>query len=376
MMTPARTGKGRGNYEFDRRFPGVGRIRCSSGTKKLSEFRARDAVLTKLYKTAQLEVLRAFRDGRLTIEQLAEQDLHGRGGETLELIEARRPLWDAIEETLPLMGKTSSSRVRYRLSFRQLRARQVLAETATVGDLRRVKWAQVATAWAGSAADWNRLRAAVSRFLSLLMGDKYSPFRRAVVAAMPRATEPEGRTPDLTPTQFLAVLERMPDDDARAAAMVLVLTGMRVGEYLSLDETSLLPATHRLRIKSGEGNKSGARTIAIAPEDWGWIVAAVPFARLPLPAVRVRTGVDARYRRLMAAWKTACAAAGVGDLWIHDIRHCMAQWADDAGTALGSISQVLGHKDPKTTLRYTRMAASARATGAVGQVLRIAGGNR
>lgn len=377
MMTPARTGKGKGNLEFDRRFPGVGRIRCSSGTRVLREFRARDAVLTKLFKTGQLEVLRAFRDGHLTIEQLVEQDLHGRGGETLELIEARRPLWATVDATLPLMGRTTGGRARYALSFRQLRAAGVLSEQSTVADLARVKWAALAATWSGGPADWNRLRAAVSRFCSLVMRDKFSPFRRAIVAAMPKAKEPEGRIPDVTPAQFLAVLEQLEAagaDDVRGAVMVMILTGMRVGEYLWLDESHLMPATRRVRIPTAEGNKTGGRTIAIAEEDWGWLVAAVPFARRPLPAVRVRTGQDRRYARIMAAWKRACAAEGLSDVWVHDIRHCMAQWADEAGVPLGSIAGVLGHKDPKTTLRYTRMAAAARATGAVGQVLRIAGG--
>lgn len=375
-MTPARTGKGKGNLEFDRRFPGVGRIRCSAGTRSLREFRARDAVLTKLFKTGQLEVLRAFRDRQLTIEQLVQQDLHGRGGESLELIEARRPLWATIDATLPLMGRTTGARARYALSFRQLRARGVLAEAATIADLQRVRWAAVAAAWPSGPADFNRLRAAVSRLLTLVLRDKYAPLRRAVVAAMPRLKEPEGRVPDVTPAQFLAVLEQLEaagDDDVRGAVMVMILTGMRVGEYLWLDETHLQPATRRVRIPSEEGNKTGGRTIAIAEEDWGWLVAAVPFARRPLPAVRVRTGQDRRYARIMAAWKRACAAVGLADVWIHDIRHCMAQWADEAGVPLGSIAGVLGHKDPKTTLRYTRMAAAARATGAVGQVLRTAG---
>lgn len=377
MMTPARTGKGKGNLEFDRRFPGVGRLRRSSGTRSLREFRARDAVLTKLFKTGQLEVLRAFRDGHLTIEQLVEQDLHGRGGESIEMIEARRPLWATVDATLPLMGRSTGARNRYALSFRQLRSRGVLAEQATVGDLQRVHWAAVASSWAGGPADFNRMRAAVSRLLTLVMRDKFSPLRRSVVASMPKLKEPEGRTPDVTPAQFVAVLEQLESagaDDVRGAVMVMILTGMRVGEYLWLDESHLMPSTRRLRIPTEEGNKSGGRTIAISEEDWGWIVAAVPFALQPLPATRVPAGRDRRYARIMSQWKAACAAEGLADVWIHDIRHCMAQWADEAGVALGSIAGVLGHKDPKTTLRYTRMAAAARATRAVGQVLRTAGG--
>ncbi len=73
-MGPARTGKGVGAYQFDRVFPGVGRIKKSSGTDKLKEFQRRDALLTKLFETSALEVLRAYKAGQVTIEELIEAD--------------------------------------------------------------------------------------------------------------------------------------------------------------------------------------------------------------------------------------------------------------------------------------------------------------
>lgn len=76
-MGPARTGKGVGAYQFDRVFPGVGRIKKSSGTDKLKEFQRRDALLTKLYETSALEVLRALKAGAITIEEIVEADRDG-----------------------------------------------------------------------------------------------------------------------------------------------------------------------------------------------------------------------------------------------------------------------------------------------------------
>lgn len=372
-MTPARTGGTKGRYELDRVFPDVGRVRRSSGTHNLREFHRRDAVLTKLYETAQLDVLRAFQAGRLTIEQLIEHDRHGRGGETLELLRLRAPLWATVDATLPLMGGTRSTRERYAHSFKQLRARagNVLGARATVEDVGRVSWGAIQRTWPGGPADWNRLRAAVSRFLSLVTGDKYSPFRRATIAAFPRATEPASRTPDLTPAQFVALLAHVDEAD-RAAYLCLVLTGARVGEYLQLDKAALQPGNGRIRIGTAEGNKTGARTIVVPPEFWGWVVAAVPYAGIPVPAVRQPVERDARYRRLQKAWKTALRAEGLSDVRIHDLRHCTGQWASDAGVSDGAIQQLLGHADPAMTGKYTKMAQAGTASAAVGRVLTLA----
>lgn len=369
-MTPARTGGTAGHFEIDRVFPDVGRVRRSSGTSVLREFRRRDAILTKLYETGQLDALRAFKGGRLSMAQLVEHDRHGRGGETLEMIEARANLWEVVARVLPRMGKAPSTRLRYALSLRQLRERSSLGDKAQVADLRRVDWrALLANQWPDAPADWNRMRAAVSRFLSLAMGDKYSPFRRAIIneQTFPIAEEPTGRTPDLTPEQFLAALEGVSDDEVRAALMCLVLTGMRVGEYLSLDERALQPGNRRIRIPTRDGNKTGAGVISFESEEWGWIVAAVPFAG-------GRFATDKGYDRIYRAWKRALAEVGVVDVTLHDLRHCAGQWASDAGESTGAIGNLLRHKDPRQTLRYTQQKDAKRASTAVGSTIRLARG--
>lgn len=368
-MTPARTGTRRGNFQFDRVFPGVGRVRCSSGTQNLREFRRRDAVLTKLFETAQLDVLRAFQRRELTIEQLIAHDRHGYVGEPLVALRARQPLWETFEALLPKMGRKAGTRARYALSMRQLRKRGGLGDDAVVADLQHVDWHRLQREWDRSPADWNRLRTAVSRFCTLFAGDKFSPFRRELMARFPLAQEPEGRLPDLTPAQFLAILERIRDDAARSALMLVALTGLRIGEYLSLDESCLMPGYRRIRIPRQEGNKTGG-TITVSDETWAWVVAAVPFAGRPVPAVPYRNvASDPRYRRLWRAWRPARDAEGVGDITLHDLRHCAGQWASEAGTSDGAIGQLLRHSDPRMTARYTRQKDATTANAAVVRAL-------
>jgi integrase len=54
------------------------------------------------------------------------------------------------------------------------------------------------------------------------------------------------------------------------------------------------------------------------------------------------------------AWGEALAAAGIADFRFHDLRHTAATRALHAHKNLKTVQRMLGHKDIKTTLRYTR----------------------
>src|SRR3990167_7929100 len=59
-----RTG-GRWTYVLDRTFPGVGRIARASGTHRVRTFTLINQMLTVLFETGRLDVLRQLRDGSL-----------------------------------------------------------------------------------------------------------------------------------------------------------------------------------------------------------------------------------------------------------------------------------------------------------------------
>ncbi len=56
-----------GTFRLDRRFKGVGRINLASGATTATEFRKRDALLTRLYDQGRLDLLNAIRTGTLTV---------------------------------------------------------------------------------------------------------------------------------------------------------------------------------------------------------------------------------------------------------------------------------------------------------------------
>ena len=52
-------------------------------------------------------------------------------------------------------------------------------------------------------------------------------------------------------------------------------------------------------------------------------------------------------------WARTCARAGVQDLHFHDLRHTAATWLNEAGVDFATIEQLLGHRIPSTSARYT-----------------------
>ncbi len=95
-----------------------------------------------------------------------------------------------------------------------------------IADLKSIDWALLHRNWPAGSADWNRLRSAVSRFLTMTLGDKYHPFRRAVMAQYPRAAESSGRVPDLSPALFWRIVNAAPQR-LRPAYVTLAATGLQ-----------------------------------------------------------------------------------------------------------------------------------------------------
>lgn len=355
-MSPHKMRGSRGNFRFDRVFPGVGRINVSSGTTSAQEFKRRDAVLTKLFDSSQLEVLKAFQQGSITIEQLIDADRAGRlrSAELLSEVALRQNLWAAAEQTLPAMGKSPETRRRYYTSLKKLRERSKLGKDAKVADLARVEWKKLAGGWEESSADWNHLRRAVSTFLTTLLGDVYHPFRRTVMKQIPTADEGTGREPDITVERFLEIVARVPAH-ARPCYWVLALTGMRTGEYLRCTKAHLDARAHTVAVPGSKTGASRAK-VEVEAELWGWIETGIPS---PL-----------RYGWMRKYFKRAVEAIGQKELRLHDLRHFMAQLASDAGAPTALIQAAMRHRDPSMTRRYEMRKAKGEVARLVGRAFR------
>lgn len=331
-------------------------IQNASRTTSLREFRRRDAILTKLAEACQVDILKAFKEGRISIEQLVESDrqnLLTTPHLTSELA-LRENLWAAMQRVLPQMGRSDSTRARYETSFAKLRRLFPLTspESTTVADLKRISWTDLDGSWGGSPADWNHLRRALSAFLTVFLDDKYHPYRRAVLKRFPRRTEVD-RVSELTVTQFWAIVSASPER-ARAAFVTLAATGMRVGEYLACTKTSLRPEIHSIMVP---GSKTAASSAPVHVDRrlWHWIEQGIP-ARM-------------QYKWLRIHWCRAASSVGAEGARIHDLRHLYGQLGSDEGVSEAKLQAALRHSTPSMTRRYSMQRARGEVASAVAEAL-------
>lgn len=337
---------------------GLGYLQVESYATTKREHQRCEAVIDKLIENKQRDVLRALIDGRVTLAELVDLDRKNdlTGASVLASVALHRPLWSEWERLEPQMAANVRTQKRYGVTRRQLQrlAKAWLPTDATVSALMTVEWSRLHATWPGSGSDWNHVRRGVSRFLSVLFADKHAAFRLKVVAAIPIAKEVE-RVPDLSVEAFWSILEHA-REDVRPAFATLLMTGMRVGEYLACDESAKRSRTCTVAVPGG---KTGARVVAIEETLWPWIEQGIP---APLA-----------YKALRLQWIAACEKAKVAGVTLHDLRHAHAQWATDAGAQLVQVKAMLGHQSLAMSARYSRTKDQKAAASALARAI---GGGR
>jgi integrase len=61
-------------------------------------------------------------------------------------------------------------------------------------------------------------------------------------------------------------------------------------------------------------------------------------------------------RSFRSAWDHAVQRAGLKDFTFHSLRHSAASVLVQAGVPLYTVGQILGHKDPRMTARYSHLS--------------------
>ena len=78
------------------------------------------------------------------------------------------------------------------------------------------------------------------------------------------------------------------------------------------------------------------------------------------------------------AWDSIRKKVGLGEVRLHDLRHSYASFLVNAGRSLYEVQKLLGHHDPKVTMRYAHLSPQAMldAVNVVGNVVAGARVNR
>jgi hypothetical protein len=297
-VTPHLDG-GRGTFVLDRRLGKLGRLKVASGTSDREEFAALNAMVTRLKKERQWNVL-----SLLQRHEVSPLDLYDKiyRGEThlLPTADELRSLPHTIEHWLT----SADLKDRTRADYRQ---RLVFAAGATIAKLPEILAARRAHAiQSGKRQTFNNLLGAVHSFLRDTLGRDHRLKR-----ALPRqlsVIHREGNPQE--PEQIRALGAHFPYPDELWA---LCLTGMRKGEYWG--EWEVL--SDRVRV-------GGTKT---------------PSAQRVVPLVYR----PARPRIAYSTFYKALVRESDSSLNVHDLRKTAQRWWEDAGVPDWRISFYAGH---------------------------------
>ena len=153
------------------------------------------------------------------------------------------------------------------------------------------------------------------------------------------------------------------------AARLLILTGCRLGEIMTLKWDYIVFDECALRLPD---SKTGAKVVHVGQPVVDLLLRA---QRIDVnPWVISGTLPGKPLSDLQPFWQRVRARAGLKDVRIHDLRHTFASAAVASGQGLPMIGKLLGHTQVQTTARYAHLAAEPVrvAADAVAQNLREA----
>ena len=138
---------------------------------------------------------------------------------------------------------------------------------------------------------------------------------------------------------------------AISAIRLLLLTGARLGEILTLQWDHVDPDHRQLRLpRSKTGPESIYLTTAVAE-----ILQSLPRVK-GNPYVIVGERPGAHLVNLQKPWQRIRVRAGFEDVRLHDLRHSYASVGATGGLSLLFVGKLLGHRQASTTQRYAHLA--------------------
>jgi integrase len=163
---------------------------------------------------------------------------------------------------------------------------------------------------------------------------------------------------DAQAVAFMTAARNLPDPLDRLMVIALARTGMRRGELLGLTIDAVVQIGTGYWLRTPVGKLHTDRYIPLHPQlkdlldAWvaqrpGWQATSLLLTERgrPIPPTRVDKAVQ-----------KAAAAAGIGHVHPHQLRHTLATQAINRGMSLEAIAALLGHHDLSMTMVYARIA--------------------
>jgi len=228
-----------------------------------------------------------------------------------------------------------------------------------------------------SATTANHHLTLVKRMLNLAV--KWGLLEKSPAAGLDKFKEPPHRERYLTKEElprFLTALDGLDDRLSVAAIKLLLFTGCRRNEVLSLTWNQVRLEEGRLFLPVTKNGRSRSVLLNARARDVLLGLAAVRKqsvrTRLSEFVFPSRSGTrKGHLYDLRKPFEQACGRSGIEGLRIHDLRHSFATIAIQGGASLYDVQKLLGHSDIAMTQRYAHMVDESlqRATDNVAQVI-------
>jgi len=202
------------------------------------------------------------------------------------------------------------------------------------------------------------IRGVLGRTLSSAEDWGYITHNPALKTRLPRRPIKHHSKTILAPAQIVQLRDQL-KEPARSIAMLLVLTGIRIGEVLALRWKCVDFMNHTLHIAESvyDGHfdtpksQRSARTIPLSDE------ACVRLERLRTKDAQpgdlvFRTKIGRplnRHNLLRRHLRPACEELNIPRIGWHSLRHSHATLLDATGAPLGTVQALLGHATPELT---------------------------
>lgn len=164
----------------------------------------------------------------------------------------------------------------------------------------------------------------------------------------------------LSDEQLASLLGVLRTDDNRPVcliAMWLLSTGARLNEALQATYSQIDRLNRVWRIPATNSKSKRMRSVPL--NDSALYVLDQLETAGKFEHLFINSKTKEPYTTIMKVWSRLRNKAGLPHLRIHDLRHGFASLLVSGGRTLYEVQQILGHSDPKVTMRYAHLSSKS-----------------
>lgn len=143
--------------------------------------------------------------------------------------------------------------------------------------------------------------------------------------------------------------------DLRLLVLTAMHTGFRKKEICSLKWWAVDLANNAITVESAYGKNGDARTVPLS-SDLAAGLRKLHEARRPKQEENVFLYEGRPWTAWRKSFNSALKRAGIVAFRWHDLRHCYGSWLAQADVNDKARMELMGHRDPKMTMRYTHFS--------------------